>query len=103
MPKRKTVREKIEGLPNADREILDQIGAGEESGHAWDACKRLERLGLIAMLGMKTINQDRFGPVQIPAWEMPISAHIEWCQICKEEIERGGDEEIALLLEERFR
>lgn len=90
MSKVKTLREKIEALSSTDREILDLIGAGQEAGHVDTVCKRLEKQGLIVKLGMKTIGKDCFGPIQIPAYEMPIAAHIEWCQICSEEIGKDG-------------
>lgn len=61
MPKAKTAREKIEALTPTDREILDLIGAGQESGYVDAVCKRLERQGLIVKLGMKTISKDCFG------------------------------------------
>jgi hypothetical protein len=69
-------REKILALPESDREILDQIGAGEESGHADTVCKRLEKQGLIIKLGMKTIGRGCFGPIQVPVYEMPIAVAI---------------------------
>lgn len=39
----------------------------------------LERDGLIVKLGKRELGRDRFGPIAVPVYEVPLVLHMQWC------------------------
>ena len=68
------------GRTPAQRLALDAIGCGNPSPIMAPATRRaLLDGGLIAEVGQQIVGRDRFGDVTVPAYDMPIPVHWQWC------------------------
>lgn len=81
--------ETIKNLLPSERQILDQIGAGNKSPIAPPhIISDLLGKTLIRRLPDKILGGGI--PVRVERYEMPVDAHMAWCEVCSEEL---GDEE----------
>lgn len=73
----------VKKLTKVQREALDTIGCGIDTGYNARTWKALERVGLID--GSDQRLGGRF-PITIRRYEMPIHVHINWCAWCSERV-----------------
>lgn len=73
-------------LSKKQREIMDQIGAGNYSlAGVFARQKALDGLilrGLIRKVGSKRLSRDALGEISVAEYEMPVHIHIQWCEWC---------------------
>ena len=79
-------------------EAFEQIGAGVSFpfGYATSVFETLLAKGLIEVCGIKALGQDRFGKIQVPEFQQPITVHMQWCKWCSENITKEELEDIGL-------
>jgi hypothetical protein len=73
------------GMTKVQRSVFESIAVGNTPYCDPRTIKALLQKGLIVELSPKTIGRDRFGPIQIPQYEVPIAHHMVWCEWCSEQ------------------
>ena len=80
------------GLTKAQRRIVDEIGSGNSDlAYVFADPRSIAKLidaGIIAKVSEKQIGNG-WSAIKVPVYEMPVSAHILWCQWCAEEVRNG--------------
>lgn len=66
------------GRTSAECRALDTIGCGEPPRCSPKTLKTLLDAGLIVDVGGE-VRRDALGSYRIPAYEMPIPVHMQWC------------------------
>lgn len=74
----------LRGLTAVQLRVFEAIATGHDEGHPGKTLKSLIAKGLIVSPGMRIVGQDRFGLVEVPVYDVPVSLHIEWCMWCSE-------------------
>ena len=66
---------------------FERVAVGMEPMAAQRTIAALLKRGMIQKIGMKRLGTDRFGPIEIPVYEVPIRLHMAWCAWCAENVE----------------
>lgn len=74
---------RFHGLTKAQEDALGLISIGQPPHASPRTLQALKDAGLIVER-QKVIGADRFGMITVPAYEMPIPVHMEWCSWCEE-------------------
>lgn len=74
----------IRRLSRAQRAVLDAIAINDDRGHHPRTCEALARKGLIVM--RPEVLPGRF-PITIKRYDMPLLAHMAWCNVGSDEFD----------------
>ena len=69
------------------RRTFEQIAIGNSAGHHPKTIKALLAKGLIERGDDYMFGGDRFGPIAIPTYYVPLPIHAEWCEWCSEQFD----------------
>lgn len=77
-----SIKNKIKKLTKEDLRTLGNISQGLDTIDDLSCYESLEKQGLIVKVGETRTPTSSVGLLVVSNWEMPISVHIEWCQLC---------------------
>jgi hypothetical protein len=79
------------GLTRAQQEAFEQIATGNSLPPMRPRTRDvLLKRGMIFEAGKRVLGRDRFGAIEVPAYEVPTPEHIEWCAWCSAQVEAGA-------------
>lgn len=90
------IEQSIRKLSEAQRNVLDLIAIGAESGFHPRTLAKLEQLGLIE--SEQASQMTGLGLFTWTRYFMPIRVHIAWCSVCSSEFDALSPEEQAAMM-----
>lgn len=79
------------GRTKAQIEAFEAIAVNEQPKCSQKTLDALEKAELIKRIGNQEVGRDSLGPITVPIYEVPLHAHMQWCQWAAEQ---SDDEEV---------
>lgn len=76
------VRHPCAGMTKAQRELFERLAIGMDGPMHPKTLAALGAKGLVWRGPDRVLGRDRFGPITIPDYYIPLPVHHQWCKWC---------------------
>lgn len=81
----KKLRHPCAGMTPAQKRDFEFIAVGQRPLGGKSTINALLAKGLIQEDRPELLGRDRFGPIEIPRWYVPLPIHMDWCEWCAQQ------------------